>query len=155
MLFRSHDKGFIHLDFKPENIMVTLDGDVRLIDFDLAEEKPDKPRKMDKHSGTPAYMAPEQLQKQPLDQRADIFAFGVTAYELLTNKKPFNGDTQEEVVRRHLDPNFQIPSPRQHNPEIPVALEKTVLKCLERDPDKRYPYMSVLVRDLKTALYLD
>ncbi len=150
-----HDAGYIHLDFKPENIMINRDGDVRLIDFDLAEEKPDKPRKMDKHSGTPAYMAPEQLQKLPLDHRADIFSFGITAYELLTNKKPFNGDTQDEVIRRHLDPNFHIASTRQHNPEIPVALDKIVLKCLERDPDKRYPYMSVLVRDLKTALYVD
>ena len=149
-----HDCGYMHLDFKPENIMLNRDGDVRLIDFDLAEEKPDKPRKMDKHSGTPAYMAPEQLQKMPLDHRADIFAFGITAYELLTNKKPFSGDTQEEVIRRHLDPKNQIASTRQHNPEIPLALDKIVLQCLERDPDKRYPYMSVLVRDLKAALYV-
>src|SRR5689334_23290190 len=78
-----HESGFMHLDFKPENVMVTRNASVRLVDFDSAQPKPDKPKKMSENPGTPAYMAPEQIRRQPLDHRADIFAYGVSAYELL------------------------------------------------------------------------
>ena len=88
-----HESGFMHLDFKPENVLVTRNGNVRLIDFDLAQPIPEKPKKMSKNPGTPGYMAPEQLQRKPIDPRADIFAYGVAAYELLTNHKPFPGET--------------------------------------------------------------
>lgn len=149
-----HDSGFIHLDFKPENVMVTRNASVRLVDFDLAQPKPDKPVKLSSNAGTPAYMAPEQLLKQPLDHRADIFAYGVTAYELLTSKPPFIGDTQEEVLRRQLDHDHPITPPRKHNEDIPIAVERIILKCLERDAEKRYPHMSILRRDLEAALYV-
>jgi serine/threonine-protein kinase len=148
-----HDSGFMHLDFKPENILVTRNGNVRLIDFDLAQPKPDKPRKMSDNPGTPAYMAPEQLLRQPIDHRADIFAFGASAYEVLTFQKPFPGDTPDEILQRQLERDDFI-APRQINPEIPLALEKTILKCLETMPDDRYPFLSVLVRDLQVALYV-
>ena len=69
-----HESGFMHLDFKPENVLVTRNGNVRLIDFDLAQPIPEKPKKMSKNPGTPGYMAPEQLQQKPIDARADIFA---------------------------------------------------------------------------------
>jgi len=147
-----HDSGFIHLDFKPENILVTRNARVRLIDFDLAQPKPEKPRKMTGNPGTPAYMAPEHLQHLALDQRADIFAFGVTAYEVLTFAKPFPGDTPDEILRKQL--NDELTPPCQLNPGIPPAMEKIILKCLERDMAERYPYMSVVVRDLQTALYV-
>jgi serine/threonine-protein kinase len=103
--------------------------------------------------GTPSYMAPEQLKKQAIDHRVDIFAFGVTAYELLTGSKPFPGETPEEVLRQQLDMHF-LAAPRQLNPEIPLALERTILKCLERDPNKRHPIMSTLVLELQSALYV-
>src|SRR5262249_26480027 len=70
-----HDSGYMHLDFKPENILVTRNGGVRLVDFDLAQPKPEKPKKMSKNPGTPAYMAPEQLLREEFDHRVDIFAF--------------------------------------------------------------------------------
>ena len=149
-----HESGFMHLDFKPENVMVTRNASVRLVDFDSAQPKPDKPKKMSENPGTPAYMAPEQIRRQPLDQRADIFAYGVSAYELLTNRKPFPADAPEEILRRHFDRSIDFVAPRELNPDIPAALEKAVLKCLERDADKRYPYMSVLVRDLQAVLYV-
>ena len=149
-----HDSGFMHLDFKPENVLVTRNATVRLVDFDLALPKPDKPIRLSTNSGTPAYMAPEHLRKEPLDHRADIFAYGVTAYELLTSKPPFIGDTPEEVLRRQLDHDHDIVPPRHHNPEIPAAVEKIILKCLERDAENRYPFMSILVRDLEAALYV-
>jgi len=148
-----HESGYMHLDFKPENVLVTRNGSVRLIDFDLAQPIPEKPLKLSKNPGTPGYMSPEQLKREPVDPRADIFAFGVSAYELLTNHKPFPGETPAEILASQLDNSTPIPV-REHNPEIPAALEKVIHKCLARDPDRRYPFMSVLSRDLQGALYL-
>jgi serine/threonine-protein kinase len=148
-----HESGYIHLDFKPENLLVARDGTLRLVDFDLAQPIVDAPLKLTKNPGTPAYMAPEQLQGKPIDHRVDIFAFGVMAYELLTNQKPFPGEDIRDIVARQLDRSSFQP-PRRLNPDIPAALEKIVVKCLETDPARRYPFMSVLVRDLKQALYV-
>jgi serine/threonine-protein kinase len=147
-----HESGFIHLDFKPENILVTRNASVRLVDFDLAQPKPEKPIKMSRNPGTPAYMAPEQLQRDGIDQRTDIFAFGVSAYEVVTLAKPFPGDTPEEILRRQL--SGELIPPRELNPDIPAALEQVILKCLARDRAERYPFMSVVVRDLGGALYV-
>jgi eukaryotic-like serine/threonine-protein kinase len=149
-----HDSGFMHVDFKPENVLVSRNGSVRLVDFDLAQPLPDKPRKMSRNPGTPNYMAPEQLQRQPIDHRVDIFAYGVSAYELLTGVKPFPGDTPDEVLRAQLD-RSQFVSPREHNADIPIGLEKAILKCLEREPDKRYAITSLLVHDLENILYVE
>ncbi|MBU6409662.1 MAG: serine/threonine protein kinase [Verrucomicrobia bacterium] len=148
-----HESGFIHLDFKPENILVTRNGNVRLIDFDLAQPIPARPKKFSKNPGTPGYMAPEQLQRKAIDARADIFAYGVAAYELLSNRKPFPGETPAEILAAQLDLSNPIPL-REHNPNVPPALEKIVLKCLERDPDRRYLMSGILARELQNALYL-
>ncbi len=149
-----HDSGFIHLDFKPENVMLSRNGALRLVDFDSAQPKPSEPKKMSENPGTPAYMAPEQIRRQPVDHRSDQFAFGVAAYELLCGRKPFVGDTAEEVLRRHYDRSSEFAYPRELNGDIPAALEKVILKCLDVSLDKRYIYTSVLVRDLKAALYV-
>ena len=148
-----HDCGFMHLDFKPENVMISRNVNVRLIDFDLAQPIPKGNLKLAKMPGTPSYMAPEQLKKDGIDHRVDIFAFGVTAYELLTGVKPFPGETPDEVLRQQLDMHFLKP-PRDVNPQIPLALERTILKCLERDPNRRHPILSTLVLELKSALYV-
>src|ERR1700722_3957951 len=148
-----HESGFMHLDFKPENVLVTRNAGVRLIDFDLAQPIPEKPKKFSKNPGTPGYMAPEQLQRLPFDSRVDIFAYGVAAYELLTNHKPFPGETPGEILARQLDISGPTP-PREHNPDIPAALEKAILKCLALEPDRRYAFTSVLLHDLQHALYL-
>jgi eukaryotic-like serine/threonine-protein kinase len=148
-----HESGFMHLDFKPENILVTGNGNVRLIDFDLAQPIPERPRKMSSNPGTPGYMSPEQLQGKPIDARVDIFSYGVAAYELLTSHKPFPGETAADILGAQLEPASPIP-PREHNADIPVALENIVLKCLSRDPDRRYPFVSVLVHELQSALYV-
>jgi serine/threonine-protein kinase len=148
-----HAQGFIHLDFKPENVLVTRGGGVRLIDFDLAQPIPDEPKEMSRYPGTPAYMAPEQLQHQPLDQRADIFAFGVSVYEVLTGGlKPFPGDTPDEILRRQLSgPPTGL---REHNGDIPLAVEKFVLKCLKLEMEARYFDMEMALRDVQSALYV-
>jgi eukaryotic-like serine/threonine-protein kinase len=148
-----HENGFMHLDFKPENVLVSHSAAVRLVDFDLAQEIPEKPVQQSKNPGTPAYMAPEQLSGQPIDQRVDVFAFGVAAYELLTEQKPFPGESAKEILSRQIDRSGFI-LPRDLNGDIPAALEKIILKCIESDPGKRYPFLSVLARDLKAALYV-
>jgi serine/threonine protein kinase len=148
-----HESGYMHLDFKPENVLVSRNASVRLIDFDLAQPIPEKPKKFSKNPGTPGYMAPEQLQRLPIDTRVDIFAYGVSAYEMLTNQKPFPGDNPGEILARQLDASGPLP-PTQHNPDIPHALEKVILKCIAREPDRRYPFTSVLVHDLQSALYV-
>jgi len=148
-----HEAGYMHLDFKPENILVTRNAKVRLIDFDMAQPLPEKPVKFSKNPGTPGYMAPEQLRGEGIDGRADIFAFGVSAYELLTNQKPFPGDSPGEILAAQLQPGGAVPL-RQHNPDVPIALEKVVMKCIERDPDRRYPFCGVMLRDLQNALYV-
>lgn len=148
-----HDRGFMHLDFKPENLLVSRNANIKLIDFDLSQPRPDEPKKSAKNPGTPAYMSPEQLLRQPFDHRVDIFAFGVMAYELVTLEKPFPGETPDEILRRQLDRSDFV-APRTLNPAVPVALEKTILKCLETDPGSRYPFLSVVLRDLERALYV-
>ena len=148
-----HENGFMHLDFKPENVLVSRNAAVRLVDFDLAQQIPEEPLKTSKNPGTPAYMAPEQLAGQAIDQRVDVFAFGVAAYEILTNQKPFPGETAAEILKRQTD-RTGFESPRKINPELPLNLEKVILKCLETAPERRYPFLSVLVRDLKAALYV-
>lgn len=149
-----HNCGYMHLDFKPENVLVSRNAKVRLIDFDLAQPIPQKPTKLSKHNpGTPAYMAPEQLQGQPISHSVDIFAFGVSAYELLTSQKPFPGETPGEILKRELD-RTNFAEPRQYNADIPDALERTILRSLELEPAKRHPFMGVLVRELKEALYV-
>lgn len=148
-----HESGYMHLDFKPENILITRNGAVRLIDFDMAQPIPEKPVKFSKNPGTPGYMAPEQLKREPMDARVDIFAFGVAAYELVTNQKPFPGDSPGEILAAQLQPDGPA-RPRELNPGLPPALDQVILKCLERDPDRRYPLSGILVRDLQNALYV-
>ena len=149
-----HDSGFLHMDFKPENVLVSRSGNVRLVDFDLARPKTEKPEKMSRNPGTPAYMAPEQLRREPIDHRVDIFAYGVTAYELLTGQKPFVGETPDEILRKQLYRSSDFPGPKALNPDVPAALDKSIMKCLERDPDKRPPIVSLLVHELQSVLYV-
>jgi serine/threonine-protein kinase len=149
-----HENGFMHLDFKPENVLVTRNGKVRLVDFDLAQPIPAQPKKMSrKNPGTPAYMAPEQLLGQPLSNRVDIFSYGASAYELLTNQKPFPGESPAEILKLQLD-RSEFVNPRTLNPDMPAALEKVLLRCLETEPERRYPFIGVMVRELQAALYV-
>ncbi|HEV2695646.1 MAG TPA: serine/threonine-protein kinase [Verrucomicrobiae bacterium] len=148
-----HEAGYMHLDFKPENILVTRNGAVRLIDFDMAQPMPEKPVKFSKNPGTPGYMAPEQLKREGIDGRADIYAFGVSAYELLTYQKPFPGETPGEILAAQMQPGGATPL-RVHNPDVPLALEKVVMKCIESNPDRRYPFCGVMLRELQNALYV-
>lgn len=148
-----HESGFLHLDFKPDNILVSQDGGVRLTDFDCARSFSDNPLKSAKPAGASAYLAPEQLTGGVVDARTDIFSYGVAAYELLANRRPFQGDTPEEMIAALDEPSSPVPL-REHNPDTPAALEKIILNCLERDPERRYSFSGALVRDLQKVLYI-
>lgn len=143
-----HDHGFMHLDLKPENIIISRGGTLYLCDFDTAQPIPDKPIKIEKKSGTPFYMPPEVTNGWEFDHRADIYAYGVTIYELLTEVKPFEGQTQKAMLANQLNSRYRIRKPREFNENIPVALENLILKCLSFIPEKRPPNMTVLVREL-------
>ncbi len=147
-----HDQGWMHLDLKPENVMVDLRGHPYLIDFDTAQAIPRRPKKFARNSGTPAYMAPEQLRGEAHDQRADIFTFGVTAFELLTHRKPFEGHSPTETRHRQLDEHYRPNPPSKFNPGVPALLNRIILQCLSHNPDQRYPNMTILNAALHRAL---
>ena len=147
-----HDRGWMHLDYKPENIMVSLNSHVSLIDFDTAQEIPRKPKKYPKVTSTPAYMPPEQLKGEAIDQRADIYAWGVTAYELLTHLRPFGGRTPEETRRNQLDESYFVKPVHQHNPQVPIALSQLIQSCFAHQPEARFPSMTILSAQLHNVL---
>ncbi len=147
-----HSHGWMHLDVKPENVMVDLRGHTYLIDFDTARKIPRKPKEFDVASGTPAYMPPEQLLGRPLDHRADIYAFGVTVFELLTRRKPFEGDRPDLTRQNQLNERFPVPNASQFNPAVPARLNAILRSCLEYQAEKRYPNMTVLNAQLHTVL---
>ena len=149
-----HDKGFLHYDFKPENILVSRNGNVRLCDFDLSRPIPETPTKMPDNPGTPVYMAPEQLRGREIDQRTDIFSFGVTMYETLTGQKPFDGKTSKDVLMQQKERSRFFAKPRDLNPSIPEDVERIILKCIEFEMNNRYPHISYLVAELRKALYV-
>lgn len=147
-----HAQGYLHLDFKPENLLVRADGRVVLIDFDLAIKRKRWFKKIGQVSGTSAYVPPETLTTREADDRADIYAFGVCAYEMLTFHKPFEGDKLELVRAAQIDPKIAPPRLRQHNAEVPAALEALVMKCLAKNPNDRYPDMVLVIRDLDALI---
>ena len=149
-----HDKGYLHYDFKPENILVSRNGNVRLCDFDLSRPIPETATKMPDNPGTPVYMAPEQLRGREIDQRTDIFSFGVTMYETLTGQKPFDGKTSKDVLMQQKERSRFFAKPRDLNPSIPEDVERIILKCIEFEMNNRYPYINFLVAELRKALYV-
>ena len=147
-----HDRGWIHLDYKPENVMVSLNGHASLLDFDTAQTLPRKPKKFPKITGTPTYMSPEQLQGKAIDHRADIYAWGVTAYELLTHCKPFAGSNPDESRCNQLNGEFYVKPVHLLNSEVPVALTRLIHKCFAYLPEDRFPNMTILNAQLHKVL---
>jgi len=151
-LYYVHHAGFLHLDYKPENLLLGDDGNVTLIDFDLAIPRRKKPVKIRSLPGTPAYIAPETLIHHRVDERSDIFSFGVVCYELLSLHKPFEADTIEQERARQISPRVKPAPLNRYVEHVPAALEKVILKCLAKAPEQRYPFMNLVVKDLETII---
>ncbi len=130
----AHEKGVLHRDLKPENVMLDGQGKVRITDFGLAGLE-DSIRGDDVRSGTPAYMSPEQLAGREVTAKSDVYSLGLVLYELLTGRKAFEGKTYAELLRKHrderpIDPSLLVP-------DIDPTVERTILRCLEKDPARR------------------
>ncbi len=130
----AHDKGVLHRDLKPENVMLDGQGKVRITDFGLAGLE-DSIRGDDVRSGTPAYMSPEQLTGREVSARSDVYSLGLVLYELFTGKKAFEGKTFTELLRKHRDE--RPPDPSSLVPDLDPSVERTILRCIEKDPSVR------------------
>lgn len=151
-LHHIHYAGYLHLDFKPENLLVREDGHVVLIDFDLIQKHGRSPVRIHEYPGTPAYVAPEVMTLQRADERADIYSFGVTCYEMLTFHKPFERDTLDEARAAQIDPDTTPTPITAYTADAPPALAALILKCLAKDVNSRYPAMSLVIKNLESLL---
>src|SRR6185503_13030779 len=148
----AHAHGVIHRDVKPANIRLTADGTVKIMDFGIAKlsNVASHLTRTGMTLGTAAYLPPEQIRGTAVDHRADVFSFGVTAYELLTYRRPFTGKTISalfwELLQREPEPL------KNHWPSCPPALEEIVTRCLAKDPQKRYADFGELIPALEEAL---
>jgi len=148
-----HSCGYLHMDLKPENILIKPDTSLVLIDFDLCiPHKDAKPIKLKILPGTPTYLSPETLRYHLVDERAEVFAFGVVAYELLTHHKPFEANSVTEYKRAVADPRVEAYPLHEHRSEISKRLQGVIEKCLAKRPEARYPSMALVLRDLDDLL---
>lgn len=147
-LSHAHSKGIIHMDIKPQNIMLPKDGTVKVADFGIAmvENAPEQPDS-DEAVGSIHYISPEQARGENIDARTDIYSLGVVLYEMLTGKLPYDGATAAEVAVQQM--SVMPDAPTQLNPEIPEELEEITLKAMQIDPAERYQSAEELLADLE------
>ncbi|GLV59782.1 hypothetical protein KDH_66060 [Dictyobacter sp. S3.2.2.5] len=148
----AHRRNIVHRGVKPQEIMIGRDGSIKIIDFSLASDL-----SQDRHTedviptemaiGMVSYCAPEQARNEIVSPAADVYALGVVMYMMLTGRAPFDGETPVEVTRQHMQD--APPPPSQFNPHIPRDLENIILRCLEKEPEKRYHDGNALAHALK------
>ncbi len=145
----AHEKHIIHRDIKPQNIIISLAGKVKVTDFGIAKAATSNTITSNV-MGSVHYTSPEQARGGYSDEKSDIYSLGITMFEMLTGRVPYNGETTVAIAIKHIQE--PMPSPRDFVPEIPYSLEDIVLKCCEKSPDRRYQNMQELVEDLKQCL---
>jgi serine/threonine protein kinase len=143
----AHSNRVIHRDVKPANILITADNRVKITDFGIARLDSSNLTQEGQLLGTPNYMAPEQIQGKEVDSRADLFSLGVVLYEMLTRRKPFQGENLTVVSHRIVYDHFT--PPREYVRDLPPGLEPILAKALEKDPARRYQRARDLVDDLR------
>ena len=138
-----HQSGIIHRDVCPRNFMLTGDGVLKLIDFSVAVGVGDVLRNTGARTGRAAYMAPEVIRENAFSERSDIYAFGITMYEMLTGQRPFKGNDRYVAMYNQLNVN-PIP-PSRYNNAIPPELEMLILRAMAKNPEERFRKMDELV----------
>jgi eukaryotic-like serine/threonine-protein kinase len=149
-LEHAHESGIVHRDIKPQNIMLSKNGPSKILDLGLARDTDQLELNHDekgKAFGSPYYISPEQIRASPhIDKRADYYAFGATAYSMVTGRVPYDGNNAQEVMKKHL--KEPLVSPKKLNPKISDGLEAVITVCLAKDAKDRYENTAQLTEDL-------
>ena len=145
----AHNKNIVHRDIKPQNIMISTEGKVKVTDFGIARAATSNTISSDV-MGSVHYSSPEQARNGFVDGKSDIYSLGIVMYEMVTGRVPFDGDTTVAVAIQHLQE--EIVPPSVYAPNLPISMEKIILKCTQKNPDRRYASMTALLADLRKAL---
>jgi serine/threonine-protein kinase len=145
----AHNSHIIHRDIKPQNIIISKEGKVKVTDFGIAKAATSNTITSNV-MGSVHYTSPEQARGGYSDEKSDIYSLGITMFEMLTGRVPFNGETTVAIAIKHIQE--ELVSPREYVPEIPVSVEQIVCKCCQKSPDRRYQSMGELIADLKQSL---
>ncbi|MEQ2563582.1 Stk1 family PASTA domain-containing Ser/Thr kinase [Ventrimonas sp. CLA-AP-H27] len=145
----AHEQHIIHRDIKPQNMIISKDGKVKVADFGIARAVSAQTM-TSSAMGSVHYISPEQARGGFSDERSDIYSLGVTMYEMVTGRVPFEGDNTVAIALAHLE-DVVVP-PSVYNPEIPMSLERIILRCMEKKPERRYRSAQDVITDLRAAL---
>lgn len=145
----AHEHGIVHRDIKPQNIIISKDGKVKVTDFGIARAASTQTISSNT-MGSVHYISPEQARGGYCDERSDIYSLGITLYEMLTGRLPFEGDSTVSIALQHIQGDMVPPS--TYESMIPVSLEKIIMKCTQKKPEMRYSSATALIADLKKAL---
>ena len=145
----AHAKNIVHRDIKPQNIIISTDGKVKVTDFGIARAVSENTIHSDV-MGSVHYASPEQARNGYVSNRSDIYSLGIVMYEMVTGRVPFDGDSTVAVAIQHLQDEMDPPS--KYAPNLPISLEKIIQKCTQKSPDRRYDSMESLLIDLRKAL---